>query len=66
MSGIEGNFRSCCEAVMGMLRHNDDSVMAMLEAFVHDPLINCAFGLNSNHLGALHPFLHIVCRAAAR
>ena len=25
---------------MGMLRHNDDSVMAMLEAFVHDPLIN--------------------------
>ena len=51
---------------MGMLRHNDDSVMAMLEAFVHDPLINCAFGLNSNHLGALHPFLHIVCRAAAR
>ena len=23
-----------------MLRHNDDSVMAMLEAFVYDPLIN--------------------------
>jgi len=40
VSGIEGNFRSCCEAVMSMLRHNDDSVMAMLEAFVYDPLIN--------------------------
>jgi len=40
VSGIEGNFRSTCEAVMTMLRHNDDSVMAMLEAFVYDPLIN--------------------------
>jgi FKBP12-rapamycin complex-associated protein len=25
---------------MGVLRRNKDSVMAMLEAFVHDPLIN--------------------------
>ena len=40
ISGIEGNFRSSCEAVMGMLRNNKDSVLAMLEAFVHDPLIN--------------------------
>ena len=40
VSGIEGNFRSSCEAVMKMLRHNHDSVLAMLEAFVHDPLIN--------------------------
>ena len=40
VSGIEGNFRSTSEAVMGMLRNNKDSVLAMLEAFVHDPLIN--------------------------
>jgi FKBP12-rapamycin complex-associated protein len=40
VSGIEGNFRSTCEAVMSMLRNNKDSVLAMLEAFVHDPLIN--------------------------
>merc|ERR1711871_706699 len=40
VSGIEGNFRSVCEAVMRVLRENKDSVMAMLEAFVHDPLIN--------------------------
>merc|ERR1712185_25769 len=40
VSGVEGNFRSTCEAVMGMLRNNKDSVLAMLEAFVHDPLIN--------------------------
>jgi FKBP12-rapamycin complex-associated protein len=40
VSGIEGNFRITCEAVMNVLRHNKDSLMAVLEAFVHDPLIN--------------------------
>ncbi|KAG2382314.1 hypothetical protein C9374_005516 [Naegleria lovaniensis] len=38
--GIEGTFKSTCESVMRVLRDNKDSVMAMLEAFVHDPLIN--------------------------
>ncbi|XP_044490228.1 serine/threonine-protein kinase TOR-like isoform X2 [Mangifera indica] len=40
VSGIEGNFRTTCENVMQVLRSNKDSVMAMMEAFVHDPLIN--------------------------
>ena len=40
VSGIEGSYRSTCEAVMRVLRLHRDSVMAMLEAFVHDPLIN--------------------------
>ncbi|NP_001312152.1 serine/threonine-protein kinase TOR-like [Nicotiana tabacum] len=40
VSGIEGNFRSTCENVMQVLRLHKDSVMAMMEAFVHDPLIN--------------------------
>lgn len=40
VSGIEGNFRSTAEAVLRVLRMHKDSVMAMLEAFVHDPLIN--------------------------
>eukprot|EP00300_Choanocystis_sp_HF-7_P014320 c18647_g1_i1.p1 GENE.c18647_g1_i1~~c18647_g1_i1.p1 ORF type:complete len:738 (-),score=200.72 c18647_g1_i1:144-2357(-) len=40
VSGIEGNFRSTCERVMQVLRDNKESAMAMLEAFVHDPLIN--------------------------
>src|SRR4051794_37219031 len=35
VSGIEGNFRTTCEAVNRVLRDNKDSVMAMLEAFVH-------------------------------
>ncbi len=40
VSGIEGNFRSTCEAVMRVLRTHKESVMAVLEAFVYDPLIN--------------------------
>lgn len=40
MSRIEGMFRSTCEMVMSVLRDNKDSLMAMLEAFVHDPLIS--------------------------
>ncbi|MEW5308376.1 MAG: hypothetical protein WDW38_000344 [Sanguina aurantia] len=40
VSGIEGNFRTTCESVMRVLRGNKESVTAMLEAFVHDPLIN--------------------------
>lgn len=40
VSGIEGNFRITCEAVMNVLRHNKESLMAVLEAFVYDPLIN--------------------------
>lgn len=47
VSGIEGNFISTCENVMRVLRANKDSVMAMMEAFVHDPLINWRlFNLN--------------------
>lgn len=45
MSGIEGNFRVTCENVMSVLRENKESIMAVLEAFIYDPLINWA--LNS-------------------
>lgn len=40
VSGIEGNFRFTCENVMTVLRENKESLMAVLEAFVYDPLIN--------------------------
>ncbi len=40
VSGIEGNFRSTCEAVMRVMRENKESLMAVLEAFVYDPLIS--------------------------
>ncbi|XP_077998557.1 serine/threonine-protein kinase mTOR-like [Glandiceps talaboti] len=40
VTGIDGNFRITCESVMEVLRENRDSVMAVLEAFVYDPLLN--------------------------
>lgn len=38
--GIEGNYRNTCELVIRVLRENKESMMAVLEAFVHDPLLN--------------------------
>jgi phosphatidylinositol kinase/protein kinase (PI-3 family) len=40
VSGIEGSYRSTCERVMSVLRTSRDSLIAMLEAFVYDPLIS--------------------------
>ncbi|KAI8062483.1 armadillo-type protein [Gongronella butleri] len=48
VSGIEGNFRITCENVMRVLRDNKDSLMAVLEAFVYDPLINWRLLNNPN------------------
>ncbi|KAL9089004.1 MAG: hypothetical protein Q9159_002807 [Coniocarpon cinnabarinum] len=39
VSNIEGSFRTTCENVMRVLRDNKESLMAVLEAFVHDPLL---------------------------
>lgn len=38
VTGIDGTYRMTCESVMTLLRRNKDSVMAMLEAFIYDPL----------------------------
>jgi FKBP12-rapamycin complex-associated protein len=38
--GIEGSFRVTCEHTMRLLRSSRDPLMAVLEAFVYDPLIN--------------------------
>jgi len=40
VSGIQGSYRNTCEITMRVLRDNKDSLMAVLEAFVYDPLIN--------------------------
>lgn len=45
VSGIEGTFRITCEHVMRVLRDNKESLMAILEAFAYDPLINWGFDL---------------------
>jgi FKBP12-rapamycin complex-associated protein len=38
--GIEGNYRKVCELVMKVVRENKESLIAVLEAFVYDPLMN--------------------------
>lgn len=40
VTGIEGTYRRTSESVMHVLRRNKDSLMAVLEAFVYDPLLN--------------------------
>ncbi|XP_028613619.1 serine/threonine-protein kinase mTOR [Grammomys surdaster] len=40
VTGLDGNYRTTCHTVMEVLREHKDSVMAVLEAFVYDPLLN--------------------------
>lgn len=40
IGGHKGTFKITCEHVMRVLRMNKDSLKAVLEAFVYDPLIN--------------------------
>ena len=40
VSGIEGNFRTTCENTMRVMRENKESLLAIMEAFVYDPLIS--------------------------
>ncbi|GMH33501.1 hypothetical protein BSKO_01335 [Bryopsis sp. KO-2023] len=46
VSGVEGTFRKTCELVMRVLRMEKDRLMAVLEAFIYDPLINWRLALN--------------------
>jgi len=39
VTGVEGVFRRACEVTMRILRENKDSLMSVLESFVHDPLV---------------------------
>jgi FKBP12-rapamycin complex-associated protein len=48
ITGIEGTYRRTCESVMKVLRLNRDSVMAVLEAFVYDPLVYWKLAATTN------------------
>lgn len=65
VSGIEGNFRFSCESVMTVLRENRHSLMAMLEAFVHDPLIAWRLLTPTNVPPASHASSSAVSTAAS-
>ncbi|KAL5013659.1 hypothetical protein ScPMuIL_007929 [Solemya velum] len=40
VTGIDGNYCMTCGSVLEVLREHRDSLMAVLEAFVYDPLLN--------------------------
>ena len=44
VSNIDGSFKTSAEAVMRVIRDNKESLMAVLEAFIHDPLLNWRLG----------------------
>ncbi|KAJ2934534.1 hypothetical protein H1R20_g2555, partial [Candolleomyces eurysporus] len=39
ITGVEGVYRIACELTMNLLRENKDSLMSVLDAFIHDPLV---------------------------
>ncbi|KAG6812100.1 hypothetical protein H0H92_004400 [Tricholoma furcatifolium] len=39
VTGVEGVFRIACEVTMQLLRDHKDSLMNVLDAFIHDPLV---------------------------
>jgi len=40
VTGIHGTYTMTCNDVMEVLRNNENSILAVLETFVYDPLIN--------------------------
>jgi serine/threonine-protein kinase ATR len=38
-TGVDGVYRKGCEITMEVLRENKDSLISVLEAFIHDPLV---------------------------
>lgn len=39
VSGIEGSFRTTCEHVLRICKEHKESLIAVFEAFIHDPLV---------------------------
>ena len=44
VSNIDGTYKISSQAVMRVIRDNKESLMAVLEAFIHDPLLNWRLG----------------------
>jgi serine/threonine-protein kinase ATR len=39
LTNLIGVFRIACEITLGLLRDNRNSLMSVLDAFIHDPLV---------------------------
>ncbi|KAG9323421.1 hypothetical protein KVV02_002581 [Mortierella alpina] len=44
LSGYDGVFRASCELTLQVLRENSESLIAVLEGFLHDPLVEWSKG----------------------
>lgn len=42
IAGFEGVYRRACETTLRVLRKNEDTVLTIMETFVHDPLVEWA------------------------
>ena len=62
VSGIQGSFKFTSEITMRVLRENKESLMAVLEAFVYDPLINWRFVVDRRD-GMMVYFLSMLSRS---
>ena len=40
VTGLDGTFTITCQSVMVVMRKHKELLMALLEAFVYDPLLN--------------------------
>jgi serine/threonine-protein kinase mTOR len=63
VAGLEGTFRITCERVMDLIRNNRDTVMAMLEAFIYDPLVTWRLLPSGSGMDETHTSLSWQARA---
>ncbi|KAI2995129.1 hypothetical protein CBS147346_10119 [Aspergillus niger] len=50
--GYNGPFRKTCEISLGLLRHNEDALMTVLETFLHDPTTDFIGKKRRTHVNA--------------
>ena len=68
VAGIEGTFRHTCQQVMRVLRKNKNSILAVLEAFTLDPLINwrLGMGMETRKKKSVHQETHLQMKGKRR
>jgi len=55
LTGCEGTFKKVCELVLGLLRHHKETLLSVLETFVHDPFVEWTKGSKNTHFDVTKP-----------
>jgi serine/threonine-protein kinase ATR len=62
LSGYEGVFRRVCELTLHVLRNNRETLMSVLETFIHDPLVEWTKGkLTVSYTNCLNEHCDSLC-----